>query len=85
VAERLDAIHSARNAAVRAHRSTGTALIIAKNRIVEDAFRETDVRLVSMSAMGPQVITSAFRAGWDAGDRINLNRPVVGDTARLLV
>jgi hypothetical protein len=85
VAERLDAIHSARDAAVRAHRSTGTALIVAKNRIVEDAFRETDVRLVSMSAMGLRVIASAFRAGWDAGDRVNLNRPVVGDTARLLV
>jgi Protein of unknown function (DUF2786) len=84
VTERLDAMHSARDATVRAHRSTGTALIIAKNRVVEDAFRETDVRLVSMSAMGPRVIASAFRAGWAAGDRVNLNRPVPGDAARLL-
>jgi hypothetical protein len=84
VAERLDAMHSARDAAIRAHRSTGTALIVTKNRVVEDAFRETDVRLVSMTAMGPRVMTSAFRAGWAAGDRVNLNRPLAGDAARLL-
>lgn len=83
VSERLDAMHRARDAAVRAQRSTGTALILAKDRVVEDAFRETDVRLVAMSAMGPRVIT-AFRAGWAAGDRVNLNRPVPGDAARRL-
>ena len=84
VSERLDAMHRARDAAVRAQRSTGTALILAKNRVVEDAFRETDVRLMSMSAMGRRVITTAFRAGWAAGDRVNLNRPVPGDALRQL-
>jgi hypothetical protein len=84
VSERLDAMHGARDAAVHAQRPTGTALVVAKNRVVEDAFRETDVRLVSMSAMGPRVITTAFRAGWTAGDRINLNRPVAGDAQRQL-
>ena len=84
VSERLDAMHRARDAAVRAQRSTGTALILAKNRVVEDAFRETDVRLMSMSAMGRRVITTAFRAGWAAGDRMNLNRPVPGDALRQL-
>jgi hypothetical protein len=82
VSERLDAIHRARDAAVRAQRSTGTALILAKDRVVEDAFRETDVRLVSMGATGRRLITTAFRAGWAAGDRVNLNRPVPGDTQR---
>jgi hypothetical protein len=84
VSERLDAMHRARDAAVRAQRSTGTALILAKNRVVEDAFRETDVRLKSMSATGRRVITTAFRAGWAAGDRVNLNRPVSGDALRRL-
>jgi hypothetical protein len=84
VSERLDAMHRARDAAVRAQRSTGTALILAKNRVVEDAFRETDVRLTSMSAMGRRVITTAFRAGLAAGDRVNLNRPVPGDALRQL-
>jgi hypothetical protein len=85
VADRLDAMHRARDAAVNAQRSTGTALILAKNRVVEDAFRETNVRLVSLGATGgPRVITTAFRAGWTAGDRINLNRPVAGDALRRL-
>ena len=69
VSERLDAMHRARDAAVRAQRSTGTALILAKDRVVEDAFRETDIGLVSMNATGRRVISTAFRAGWAAGDR----------------
>jgi hypothetical protein len=84
VSERLDAMHSARDAAVHAQRAAGTALILAKNRVVADAFRETDVRLTSMSAMGRRVITTAFRAGRAAGDRVNLNRPVPGDAPRRL-
>jgi Protein of unknown function (DUF2786) len=84
VIERLDAMHRARDAAVRAQCSTGTALIIAKNGVVEEAFRETDVRLVSLSVTGRRVITSAFQAGRAAGDRVNLNRPVPGDAPRQL-
>lgn len=79
VCERLDAMRRARDAAVRAQRSTSTALVLAKNRVVDDAFRETNVRLVRISAMGPRVIATAFRAGWAAGDRVNLNRPVPGE------
>jgi hypothetical protein len=82
VSERLDAMHRARDAAVRAQRSTGTALILAKDRVVEDAFRETDVRLVSLGPTGRRVISTAFSAGWAAGDRVNLNRPVSGDAQR---
>jgi hypothetical protein len=84
VSERLDAMLRARESAVRAQSSTGTALVVEKHRVVEDAFRETDVRLVSMSATGRRVITSAFRAGRAAGDRVNLNRPVPGDSQRQL-
>jgi hypothetical protein len=84
VAARLEAMHGAREAAVRAQRATGTALILAKHRVVEDAFRETEIRLVSMGAVGPRVIGSAFREGWAAGDRVNLNRPVPGHAPGLL-
>ncbi len=84
VSTRLDAMHAAREAAVRAQRATGTALILAKHRVVEDAFRDTDVRLVSMSAVGPRVIGSAYREGWAAGERVNLNRPVAGTAPGLL-
>ncbi len=82
VSERLDAMHRARDAAVHARGSTGSALVVAKHRVVDEAFRETDVRLVSMSATGRRVITSAFQAGRAAGDRVNLNRPVPGDPTR---
>jgi hypothetical protein len=84
VSARLDAMHGDREAAVRAQRSTGTALILARHRVVEDAFRETDVRLVSMTAIGQRRIASAFREGWRAGDRVNLGRPVPGDTLGLI-
>ena len=52
--------------------------------MVEAAFRETDVRLVSMGAIGGRRITAAFRDGWAAGERVNLNRPVPGGTPGLL-
>jgi hypothetical protein len=84
VSARLDAMHQAREASVRAQRSTGTALILARHRVVEDAFRETDVRLVSMTAIGQRRIASAFREGWQAGDRVNLSRPVHGDVLGLI-
>jgi hypothetical protein len=84
VSERLDAMRRARDAAVRSQRFAGTALVVVKHRVVEDAFRETDVRLVRMSATGRRVITSAFRAGRAAGDRVNLNRPVHGGSLRQL-
>jgi Protein of unknown function (DUF2786) len=78
VSARLDAMHGDREASVRARRSTGTALILARHRVVEDAFLEADVRLVSMTAIGQRRIASAFREGWRAGDRVNLSRPVPG-------
>jgi hypothetical protein len=77
-------MHHDREASVRAQRSTGTALILARHRVVEDAFRETDVRLVSMTAIGQRRIASAFRDGWRAGDRVNLSRPVLGDALGLI-
>jgi hypothetical protein len=79
VAARLDTMHEEREVMVRAQRVTGTALIVVKHQVVEDAFRETEVRLVSMSALGQRVGTKAYQAGWAAGDRVNLSRPVRGD------
>ena len=82
VSDRLDAMHRSRDATVRTQRSTGTDLIVAKNRVVQEAFGEIDIRLVRMAATGQRVITTAFRAGWAAGDRVNLNRPVPGAALR---
>jgi hypothetical protein len=84
VAERLDAMRRDREAAVRSQRAAGTALMLVKHRVVEDAFRETNVRLVSMAAIGARPIASAYHQGWAAGDRVNLNRPVPGDAPACL-
>ena len=63
VSDRLDAMHCARDATVREQRSTGTDLIVAKNRVAEEAFGEIDIRLVRMATTGRRVIPAAFRAG----------------------
>jgi hypothetical protein len=84
VAARLETMHDEREASVRAQRVAGTALMLVKNNVVEEAFRETDVRLVSMSAIGPTVITKAYQEGMAAGERVNLSRPVTGEGQRQL-
>jgi Protein of unknown function (DUF2786) len=84
ISTRLAAMHGERDAIVRAQRSTGSALILVKARVVEDAFRDTDVRLVSLGAIGPRRITTHYREGWNAGERVNLNRPVAGGAPDLL-
>jgi hypothetical protein len=84
VADRLDEMHRERDASVAAQRSTGTALILVKHQVVEDAFRETEIRLVSAGRLGRPRLDGAFRHGLIAGDRVNLNRPV-GGTERWLL
>jgi hypothetical protein len=76
IADRLDHMHQARDANVAAQRSTGTALMLIKHRVVDDAFRETEIRLVSAGSLTRARVNGAFRHGMAAGDRVNLNRPV---------
>jgi hypothetical protein len=78
IAERLDHRHQERNANVAAQRSTGTALMLIKHSVVDDAFRETEIRLVSAGGLTRARVNGAFRHGMAAGDRVNLNRPVQG-------
>jgi hypothetical protein len=76
VADRLEAMHRERDANVAAQRSTGTALILVKQQVVQDAFRETEIRLVATASLSRTRLSGAFRQGLAAGDRVNLNRPV---------
>jgi hypothetical protein len=78
IAGRLDHMHHARDANVAAQRSTGTALMVIKHRVVDDAFRETEIGLVSSGSLTRARVNGAFRHGMAAGDRVNLNRPVQG-------
>jgi hypothetical protein len=77
LAVRLEAMHTEREAGVAAQRSAGTALMLVKHRVVEDAFRETGTRLVSGGQRSLRQ-GDAFRQGEVAGEKVNLNRPVTG-------
>ncbi len=78
VAERLEALHASREASVAAQRPTGTALMLVRHRLVEEAFRARKVRLRSLPGLAMRR-NAAFRAGEAAGDRVNLRRPVGHD------
>jgi uncharacterized DUF497 family protein len=83
VAERLATMHAEREAALGAARSNGTALVLAKHQVVQEAFRATSVRLVSTRGLTARR-NAAYRHGQAAGERVNLNRPVPGhDRPRL--
>jgi hypothetical protein len=84
IADRLNAMHRTRDAHVAARRSTGTALVLVKHQVVEDALRETEIRLVAAAGLSRARLNGAFRHGLAAGDRVNLNRPV-GDVRRPLL
>jgi hypothetical protein len=84
LADRLNEMHRERDASVAAQRSTGTALILVKHQVVEEAFRQTEVRLVSAGRLNHARRNGAFRRGLIAGSRVTLNRPV-GETARSLL
>ncbi len=84
VATRLERMHDEREATVRAQRATGTALMLVKQTVVDDAFAETKIRLVTIQAINRPVVTSAYRAGLMAGDRVNLSRPMTGEGRGLL-
>ena len=76
VGDRLEEMHRAREASVAAQQSRGTALIVVKHRTVDDAFRETGTRLVSGGRRSGLHLNGAFRRGQEAGDRIDLHRPL---------
>jgi hypothetical protein len=51
--------------------------MVIKHRVVEDAFREARIRLVAGGRSRVR-LNGAFRRGQDAGDRVDLHRPVAG-------
>ena len=62
VAERLTAMHVEREASVAAQRPTGTALVLLRHRVVEDAFRVTapNVRLHVIPRIAGLIRFAAF-------------------------
>jgi hypothetical protein len=83
VAERLNDMHQTRDA-IAAQRSTGTALVLLKRDVVEEAFQEAGIRLVSSGGLERRRVDAAFRHGVEAGDRVRLDRPLRGTDQELL-
>jgi Protein of unknown function (DUF2786) len=80
---RLDELADARAAAVAERRaaegrggSASTALVVAKERKLDEAFRGLGVRLRTTYSSATVRDRGAFRSGAEAGGRVGLERPV---------
>ncbi|MDP3342080.1 DUF2786 domain-containing protein [Frigidibacter sp.] len=85
VSARLDEIAEHREAAEAAAQqpgATGTALVVAKERRIEDAFRDLGIRLRSRSTTRRVSDRGAYRHGQAAGGRVSLERPVGAGAGR---
>lgn len=82
--EELAAQREAAEAAARQPTSTGTALVVVKERRIEDAFRELGIRLRSRSTTRRVADRGAYRQGQQAGGRVSLERPVGATPGRTL-
>ena len=80
IAERLETMHAEREANVAANRVAGTALMVIRHQVVEDAFRATKIKLQSLPGVTLRR-DGAYRAGRLAGDSVNLRRPL-GENAK---
>ncbi len=82
VATRLDAMSGERHAAQEARReaamgrSASTALVLAKERKVEEGFRSLGVRLRMVRSTATVRDRGAYGRGAEAGGRVGLDRPV---------
>ncbi len=82
LSKRLDELADARAAAVAERRaaegrgSASTALVVAKERKLDEAFRGLGVRLRTTYSSATVRDRGAFRSGAEAGARVGLERPV---------
>lgn len=83
IAYRLLHMKTQMNADLEAKRETGTALVLIKNQIVEQAFQEQNVRLRKRyTTYRPQYDGNAAAAAYNAANNVNLSRPVGSETGR---
>jgi hypothetical protein len=85
VANRLTEIRQENEAQMAAQKATGKALVVLKGQLIQEEFEKIGLKL-GKSYSSPTIRDGkAYRAGYAAGDKVNLNRPVTGgrDHARL--
>jgi hypothetical protein len=84
IATRLNEMKAAMVAEERAARGGSNALIVLKNQVVEDAYRQLGMRLKSNYSKTSIRDGAAYNSGQAAGDRVNLSRPVNGPGGKVL-
>ena len=84
ISARLTTDHASREAAVASQRATGTALMLIKHSIVDEAFAATQTRLVATRSTARRVVRSAYQDGVQAGDKVSLSRPLTDRDRPLL-
>nr|WP_232478795.1 DUF2786 domain-containing protein [Roseomonas rosulenta] len=74
----LAAHRRAAEAAARTPAASGTALVLVKQRLIAEGFRELGIRLRTSYTTRTVRDGTAYRTGMEAGGRVNLERPVNG-------
>ncbi|BDG71228.1 DUF2786 domain-containing protein [Roseomonas fluvialis] len=81
VSKRIAALAAHRRAtqdAARAPTASGTALVLVKQRLIAEGFRDLGIRLRTSYTTRTVRDGAAYRNGMDAGGRVKLDRPVAG-------
>jgi hypothetical protein len=78
VGKRLDEMARERERREAAPASAGTALVVVKQRLIQEKFQELGVRLRTVYSSATVRDRGAYGHGAEAGGRVGLNRPMQG-------
>jgi hypothetical protein len=74
---RLLAMTQTRNADESTKTNVGSAIIVLKHQKLENEFEKMGIKLVTRSSNNRSISNySSYKSGQEAGDRVNLNRPL---------
>lgn len=82
ISKRLMQMKQDIDAELARHRVTGTALIVLKKQLVEDEFKKHGPQLRSTRSMYSVRNPQAFARGLNAGEKVNLSRPLKRDSKK---
>ena len=84
IGRRLNEMKAQMNGEEKAARGGSNALIVLKNQVVNQAYRELGLRLKKNYGGTNIRDGAAYRSGQSAGDRVNLSRPINGPGGSVL-
>jgi len=83
ISARLTQMKKKNDGDVAAARGGSNALVVLKNQIVADAFRDLALRMKKNYNKTTIMNNAAYRSGGVAGDRVNLSRPINGTSGKV--